>query len=112
MIEMTREEAIKELNTFKISAKSELGENALVMAIQSLSADYKAQYEDYLKKSGIVISQLRADRDRLLEALNKVNKAKTEIEDEGAFEQETKGKTEYLRGIDYCLEVLNEHLGE
>jgi len=33
---MTREEAIAELNTFKISAKSELGENALDMAIKAL----------------------------------------------------------------------------
>ena len=33
---MTREEAIKELNTFKTGAKSELGENALDMAIKAL----------------------------------------------------------------------------
>ena len=51
--------------------------NALAMAIQSLSADYKSQYENYLKKSGVVISQLRADRDKLLEALDKIS---TEIE--------------------------------
>lgn len=33
---MTREEAITELNTFKIGAKSELGETALDMAIKAL----------------------------------------------------------------------------
>ena len=33
---MTREEAIRELNTFKIVAKSELGETALDMAIKAL----------------------------------------------------------------------------
>ena len=33
---MTREEAIRELNTFKIVAKSELGETALDMAIEAL----------------------------------------------------------------------------
>lgn len=33
---MTREEVIIELNTFKIDAKSELGENALDIAIQAL----------------------------------------------------------------------------
>lgn len=35
---MTKEEAITELNTFKIGAKSEIGENALDMAIRSLEA--------------------------------------------------------------------------
>lgn len=34
--------------------------------------DYKAQYERFSKKSEIVISQLRADRDRLLEVLGKI----------------------------------------
>ena len=33
---MTREEAIRELNTFKIGAKSELGETALDVAIKTL----------------------------------------------------------------------------
>ena len=33
---MTREEAIRELNTFKIGAKSELGETALDVAIKAL----------------------------------------------------------------------------
>lgn len=36
---MTREEAIAELNTFKIGAKSELGENALDMAIEALKQE-------------------------------------------------------------------------
>ena len=38
---MTREEAIAELNTFKIGAKSELGENALDMAIKALEQEPK-----------------------------------------------------------------------
>lgn len=38
---MTREEAITELNTFKIGAKSELGKTALNMAMQSLSQEPK-----------------------------------------------------------------------
>jgi hypothetical protein len=36
---MTREEAIAELNTFKVGAKSELGENALDMAIKALEQE-------------------------------------------------------------------------
>ena len=38
---MTREEAITELNTFKIGAKSELGKNALDMAIKALEQEPK-----------------------------------------------------------------------
>ena len=38
---MTKKEAIKELNTFKIGAKSELGENALDMAIEALEQEPK-----------------------------------------------------------------------
>ena len=37
--EMTREEAIAELNTFKIGAKSEPGEKALDMAIKALEKE-------------------------------------------------------------------------
>lgn len=36
---MTLDEAIIELNTFKIGAKSELGENALDMAIKALEQE-------------------------------------------------------------------------
>ncbi len=36
---MTREEATAELNTFKVGAKSELGENALDMAIEALEQE-------------------------------------------------------------------------
>ena len=36
---MTREQAIRELNTFKIGAKSELGETALDMAIKALEQE-------------------------------------------------------------------------
>ena len=36
---MTREKAITELNTFKMGAKSELGENALDMAIKALEQE-------------------------------------------------------------------------
>lgn len=37
--DMTREEAITELNTFKICAKSEFGKNALDMAIKALKQE-------------------------------------------------------------------------
>ena len=60
-------------------------------------------------KAEIVISQLREDRDKLQ---NIINQIKTEIEDTGAYEQEVHGKTEFLRGINYCLSILDKYKEE
>lgn len=35
-------------------------------------------------------------------------KVKDEIEDTGAYEQEVSGKTEFLKGIEYCLSVIEK----
>ena len=35
-------------------------------------------------------------------------KVKDEIEDTGAYEQEVSGKTEFLKGIEYCLSVMEK----
>lgn len=44
-------------------------------------------------------------------ALNDVlNKIKTEIGDTGAYEQETNGKTEFLKGINYCLGIIDTYM--
>lgn len=44
----------------------------VIAMLEQESIDYKTQYENYLKKSEVVISQLRADRDRLQDAFDKV----------------------------------------
>lgn len=36
----------------------------------------------------------------------------TEIEDTGAYEQEINGNTEYLKGITYCLNIINKYKAE
>lgn len=38
-----------------------------------------------------------------------LDKIKDEIEDTGAYEKEVYGKTEFLRGIDYCLKTIDEY---
>lgn len=45
---MTKEEAIRELNTFKIGAKSELGETALEMAIKALEQEPKIGHREWV----------------------------------------------------------------
>ena len=37
---------------------------------------------------------------------------KETIEDEGAYEQERNGNTEYLKGINYCLNIINKAMKE
>ena len=81
---MTREEAIRELNTFKIGAKSELGETALDVAIKALE----------------------------LEQESMLDKIIDEIMDTGAYEQEVNGKTEFLKGINYCFGVIDKYKAE
>ena len=43
-----------------------------IKALEQEPIDYKTQYENYLKKSEVVISQLRADRDRLQDVYDKI----------------------------------------
>ena len=74
---MTREEAIEILQGAikKPNTKDGYLGQAIDMAIKALEQepiDYKAQYEEFSKKAEIVISQLRADRDRLLETFDKI----------------------------------------
>ena len=58
--------------------------------------------------------ELEARKDAELKAyklekkLNKYKKAVDEITDTGAYEQEVNGRTEFLRGIDYCLKVIDK----
>lgn len=38
-----------------------------------------------------------------------LEKIRSEIIDSGAYEQEVNGKTEFLKGIDYCLGVIDKY---
>ncbi len=67
-------------------------------------------------KAEIVINQLRADRDRLQNLVDnhvaELKKIRAEIEDTGAYEQEVNGKTEFLKGITYCLSIIDKYKAE
>ncbi len=41
-----------------------------------------------------------------------LDKIKAEIEDTGAYEQETNGKTEFLKGLTYCLGIIDKYKAE
>lgn len=44
--------------------------------------------------------------------LTMLDKIRAEIMDTGAYEQEVNGKTEFLKGINYCLSVIDKHKAE
>ena len=41
-----------------------------------------------------------------------IDKVRDEIMDTGAYEQEVNGNTEFLKGINYCLGVINKYKAE
>ena len=41
-----------------------------------------------------------------------LDKIRDEIMDTGAYEQEVNGKTEFLKGINYCLDVIDKYTTE
>lgn len=41
-----------------------------------------------------------------------LDKIRAEIIDTGAYEQEVRGKTEFLKGINYCLDIIDKYMGE
>lgn len=41
-----------------------------------------------------------------------LDKTRAEIMDTGAYEQEVNGKTEFLKGINYCLGVIDKYKAE
>lgn len=62
---------------------------------------------------GEIIKALRYDRNQYSKGYkdgvnDTLDKLREEIIDTGAYEQEVNGKTEFLRGIDYCLGVIDE----
>ena len=40
-----------------------------------------------------------------------LDKLRAEIMDTGAYEQEVNGNTEFLKGINYCLGVIDKDMG-
>lgn len=47
-----------------------------------------------------------------IKSLTALDKIRAEIIDTGAYEQEVNGKTEFLKGIDYCLGVIDKYRTE
>lgn len=41
-----------------------------------------------------------------------LDKIIAEIEDTGAYEQEVNGKTEFVKGITYCLSIIDKYKAE
>ena len=59
------------------------------------------EFNDYLQSINQVINWLEQE--------SILDKIRAEIMDTGAYEQETNGKTEFLKGINYCLGVIDKY---
>lgn len=70
--------------------------------------DYKAQYESFAKKAEIVISQLRADRDRLADVFDKI---RAEIE-QTAKDYDKFDDYRRVRGLWIALEIIDKYKAE
>lgn len=68
--------------------------------LEQESIDYKAQYDSFSKKAEIVISQLRSDRDRLLEVLDRI---KAEIEQD-AFKDVNGSKYIFVNRVNQIID--------
>ena len=49
---------------------------------------------------------------KALEQESIIDKIRDEIMDTGAYEQEVNGNTEFLKGINYCLGVIDKYKAE
>ena len=49
---------------------------------------------------------------KVLEQESIIDKLRDEIMDTGAYEQEVNGNTEFLKGINYCLGVIDKYKAE
>lgn len=96
---MSREETVKNLLTELIDmidtgSQRDLDRAdeivaSIIKLFEQESIDYKTQYENYLKKSEVVISQLRADRDRLQDAFDKIDEIITDALDKSTDQKES-----------------------
>ncbi len=51
----------------------------------------------------------KQELEKILRKGMQFDKIRAEIEHTGAYEQETCGKTEFLKGIDYCLGIIDKY---
>lgn len=72
-----------------------------------------AQYEGFKRWFGDNPEKCPSYKKRgPINVIDDLEKIKEEIEDTGAYEQAVHGKTEFLKGITYCLNIIDKHLEE
>jgi len=67
--------------------------------------------EELVNKTIELIRKGTADQEKTQELII-LDKIRAEIMDTGAYEQEVRGKTEFLKGINYCLGIIDKYKTE
>mgnify|MGYP003417405639 CR=1 FL=1 len=81
--------------------------NKLDKDIKAFNAAIKAlEQEPFMNKPCVAHQVCHEDKVKVLDNI------RAEIMDTGAYEQEVNGKTEFLKGIDYCLGVIDKYKEE
>ena len=120
---MTREEKIKGLyslkeylveNPIELEGYTSLPITLIDYAIEAL--EQEPCYENYLKKSGVVISQLRANRDRLQDAFDNIRAEIAELT-KCSYGTECLGancpsNTDCMICGDHVLEIIDKYKAE
>ena len=102
---MTKEEALVKVSgylTDYLSSDDADEIDEIIKALKQEPIDYKTQYETYLKKSEVVISRLRTNRDRLQDAFDKI---RAEIVDLGQRAMNDNRAS----GIWACRDILDKY---
>lgn len=70
--------------------------------------------EDLTNKIDTIIKESydRGREDGKSDLMDALDEIRTKIMDTGAYEQEVHGETEFLKGINYCLGVLDKYMKE
>lgn len=84
------------------------------MRISKLLRDDIEQYSKLTGEDGwhVPIIKVGAYLDGYNKGLSALDQIRAEIMDTGAYEHETKGLTEFLKGINYCLNIIDKYNAE
>ena len=74
-----------------------------------MECDDKDKWKDNNKKFRTALEYAITSLQEKVPILDKI---RAEIMDTGAYEQEVNGNTEYLKGINYCLGVIDKYKAE
>jgi hypothetical protein len=109
---MTREEIIDfcEMKA-ELEPENEDIFNYITKALAQETTSRESYEHEYFLRKELDFKVARLEK-QIAEQEPILDKIRAEIEHTGAYEQEIYGETEFLKGINYCLSVINKYKAE